>query len=83
MEVANETERIFGFRPTGEQLKAGLKPLEGNDIIVAARTGAGKSLIFAITAIAAELAGFSGVVMVICPLKALQLDQVSVSIDWR
>lgn len=75
--VAAETEHIFGFPPREEQLKAGIKPLEGNDVIIVARTGAGKSLIFAITAIAAALAGFEGVIIVICPLKSLQLDQVS------
>jgi superfamily II DNA helicase RecQ len=51
-----------------------LKILKGHDVIVVA--GAGKSLIFAMVAIAAALARFKGVVIVICPLKALQLDQV-------
>lgn len=42
-----------------------------------AGTGAGKSLVFSLIAIAAALTGFNGVVLVVCPLKALQLDQVS------
>jgi ATP-dependent helicase YprA (DUF1998 family) len=54
-----------------------LKILEGHDVIVLAGTGAGKSLMFAMVAIAAALVRFKGVVMVIYPLKALQLDQVS------
>jgi hypothetical protein len=35
--------------------------LEGHDVIEIAGTGAGKSLIFAVLAIAAELAGFEGI----------------------
>ena len=45
-------------------------------MITIAGTGAGKSLIFAMLAIAAELANFQGIVVVICPLKSLQKDQV-------
>ena len=52
------------------------KVLEGHDAIVIAGTGAGKSLIFAMLAVAAALTGFDGVVIVICPLKSLQKYQV-------
>lgn len=45
--------------------------------MVVAPTGAGKSLVFALLAIAAELTKSDALVLVICPLKALQLDQVS------
>ncbi|KAI1790168.1 P-loop containing nucleoside triphosphate hydrolase protein [Ganoderma leucocontextum] len=41
-----------------------------------AGTGAGKSMVFALLAIAAELSGADGLVIVVCPLKALQLDQI-------
>ena len=57
-----------------------IKSAEGFDTFGIARTGFGKSLVFALLAIAAELAGFKGTVMVICPLKALEIDQVSTSI---
>src|ERR1700676_4740055 len=70
------TERLFRYTPRQWQVKVALKILEGHDVIVVAGTGAGKSLIFAMVAIAAALASFKGVVVVICPLKALQLDQV-------
>ncbi|KIP01916.1 hypothetical protein PHLGIDRAFT_20572 [Phlebiopsis gigantea 11061_1 CR5-6] len=58
------------------QLRAAIKLLEGFDIFVVAATGAGKSLIFALVALAATLLGLKRIVIVICPLKALQMDQV-------
>jgi hypothetical protein len=51
-------------------------PLENRDSIVVARTGIGKSKIFAITAIAARLSGLKGPVIVVAPLKALEEDLV-------
>ena len=77
------TEQIFGYSPRGWQTKVAEKVLEGHDSIVIAGTGAGKSLVFAMLAIAAELAGFEGVVIVICPLKSLQKDQVRFFKIWR
>ena len=70
------TKQIFGYLPRSWQTKVTEKVLEGHDVIAIAGTGAGKSLIFAMLAIAAELAGFEGIVVVICPLKSLQKDQV-------
>lgn len=71
------TRQIFGYLPRTWQTKVTEKVLEGHDVILIAGTGAGKSLIFAMLAIAAELAGFEGsIVVVICPLKSLQKDQV-------
>ena len=70
------TKQIFGYSPKGWQIKVAEKVLEGNDAIVIAGTGAGKSLVFAMLAVAAELAEFDGMVIVICPLKSLQKDQV-------
>ena len=70
-------QQIFGYEPRSWQLKLAEKVLEGNDAIGLVGTGAGKSLVFAILAVAAELAEFQGLVLVICPLKSLQNDQVS------
>ena len=57
-----------------------LKCAEGYDTFGIAGTGYGKSLVFALLAIAVALAGSKGIVMVICPLKSLQIDQVCVLI---
>jgi superfamily II DNA helicase RecQ len=70
------TSQIFGYEPRDWQVKITEKVLEGYDAIGLAGTGAGKSLVFAMLAIATELAGFKGLVIVICPLKSLQKDQV-------
>jgi ATP-dependent helicase YprA (DUF1998 family) len=69
------TKQIFGYLPRSWQTKVTEKVLEGHDVITIAGTGAGESLIFAMLAIAAELADFEGIVFVICPLKSLQKDQ--------
>ena len=74
--LEDSTKQIFGYLPRSWQTKVTEKVLEGHDVIAIAGTGAGKSLIFAMLAIAAELAGFEGIVVVICPLKSLQKDQV-------
>ena len=71
------TSQIFRYKPQDWQVKITEKVLEGHDAIGLAGTGAGKSLVFAMLAIATELAGFNGLVIVICPLKSLQKDQVS------
>ncbi|KAF8810423.1 hypothetical protein BYT27DRAFT_7030991, partial [Phlegmacium glaucopus] len=59
------------------QVKLAEKVLGGHNAIGLVGTGAGKSLVFTMLAIATELAGFSGIMIVICPLKSLQKDQVS------
>ena len=71
------TEQIFGYPLRAWQIQVTEKVLEGHDAIAIAGTGAGKSLIFGMLAIAAEVVGFEGIVIVICPLKSLQKDQVS------
>jgi ATP-dependent helicase YprA (DUF1998 family) len=70
------TKQIFGYLPRSWQTKVTEKVLEGHDVITIAGTGARKSLIFAMLAIAEELTDFEGIVFVICPLKSLQKDQV-------
>jgi len=49
---------------------------EGYDTFGIAGTGYGKTMAFRLLAVAAEIAKFRGVVIVICLLKALQKDQV-------
>ena len=73
-ELVNATEKIFGYKPRQWQIDATIKILEGHNTFVLAPTGAGKSLMFVMLAIAAELTKSQGLVIVICPLKALQLD---------
>lgn len=74
--LVQATTEVFGYSPRGWQLRVVLRLLEGHDVIVIAGTGAGKSLIFGMLAIASALLDFDGVVLVVCPLKALQMDQV-------
>ncbi|KAI0739880.1 hypothetical protein C8Q80DRAFT_1072426, partial [Daedaleopsis nitida] len=73
--LVQATTAVFGYSPREWQLRVVLKLLEGHDVIAIAGTGAGKSLIFGMLALASALLDFNGVVLVICPLKALQLDQ--------
>jgi superfamily II DNA helicase RecQ len=76
-DVALAVQNQTGKMPRDWQMEAGLKPMKGEDVFVVARTGAGKSLIFMVTAMAARLAGLDGCLIVVSPLKTLQNDQVS------
>lgn len=80
-------KQIFGYEPRSWQLKLAEKVLEGHDAIGLAGTGAGKSLVFAILAVAAEMAEFQGLVLVICPLKSpfsrLEDSMASIPSDFR
>nr|VWO95074.1 ATP-dependent RNA helicase mak5 (EC [Ganoderma boninense] len=75
-EIKAATKQIFGYEPRAWQLQTMEKILEGYDVMTVAGTGAGKSLVFALIVIAAALAKVRGLVLVVCPLKALQNDQV-------
>jgi superfamily II DNA helicase RecQ len=75
-DIISVAKQIFGYEPHPWQLKMFIKCAEGFDTFCIAGTGFGKSLVFALLAIAAELAGFNGIVIVVCPLKALEIDQV-------
>lgn len=77
IELAEAAQDIFGYTPRRWQLRAAIAILEGRDTMVVAGTGSGKSLVFALVAIAAGLVRSRGLVVVICPLKVLQLDQVA------
>ena len=76
-EIISVARQIFGYEPHPWQLRMFVKCAEGCDTFCIAGTGFGKSLVFALLAIAAELAGSKGTVVVVCPLKALEIDQVS------
>ena len=76
--LKEEMKDRFGYYPHDWQMRAAFKVLEGNDGIVIAGTGKGKTLIFALIAIAAELSGSGGHYIIISPLKALEGDQVSI-----
>ena len=75
--LKKETKRRFGYEPHEWQLRAALKVLEGNDGVVVAGTGKGKTIIFALLGLAVELSKTEGHYIVISPLKALEGDQVS------
>ncbi|KAI0742046.1 hypothetical protein C8Q80DRAFT_1061251, partial [Daedaleopsis nitida] len=73
--IIEATKEIFGYAPRSWQLQTAMKILEGHNVMTVAGTGAGKSLVFALVAIAAALADFDGLITMISPLKALQNDQ--------
>lgn len=69
-------QQQFGVEPRAYQLRAGLMPLNNEDSMLIAGTGAGKSMVFTVTAAVGLLTRKKGIVFVITPLKALELDQV-------
>ena len=66
----------FGYEPHEWQLQAAVKVLEGNDGIVVAGTGKGKTMVFAILGLAVKLSETKGYYVIVSPLKALEGDQV-------
>jgi ATP-dependent helicase YprA (DUF1998 family) len=79
-ELREETKVRFGYYPHDWQLQAAVEVLEGNDGMVVAGTGKGKTIIFALLGLAAELSKTNGHYIIVSPLKALEGDQVSVSL---
>jgi ATP-dependent helicase YprA (DUF1998 family) len=71
-----ETKRRFGYKPHDWQLEAALKVLEGNDGVVVAGTGKGKTMVFALLGLAVQLSKTKGYYIIVSPLKALECDQV-------
>ena len=71
-----EVKERFGYEPHEWQLQAALKLLEGNDGVVIAGTGKGKTVVFALLGLAAKLSNTEGHYIIISPLKALEGDQV-------
>ena len=81
--MREETNKRFGYYPHDWQMQAAVKVLEGNDGIVIAGTGKGKTVIFALLGLAAELSKSNGHFIVISPLKALEGDQVCAELPPR
>lgn len=81
--LRDEIKNRFGYYPHDWQLRAALKVLEGNDGIVVAGTGKGKTIVFALVGLAAELSGSDGHFIVVSPLKALEGDQVRINVLWQ
>ena len=78
--LKDETKKRFGYYPCDWQMQAALKALEGNDGMVVAGTGKGKTIVFALLGLAAEISGSEGHYIVISPLKALEGDQVCIGV---
>jgi ATP-dependent helicase YprA (DUF1998 family) len=78
--LKEEMKGQFGYYPHDWQLRAAVKVLEGNDGIVVAGTGKGKTVVFALLALAAELSGSKGHYIIVSPLKALEGDQVCTAV---
>ena len=76
--MREETEKRFGYHPHDWQLQGAVKVLEGNDGMVITGTGKGKTIIFALLGIVAELSKTNGHFVIVSPLKSLEGDQVSV-----
>ena len=76
--LREEMKERFGYYPHDWQMQAAVKVLEGSDGMVIAGTGKGKTIIFALLGLAAELSGSEGHYIVISPLKALEGDQVGI-----
>jgi superfamily II DNA helicase RecQ len=71
--VSEQLRRIFGFEPSQDQLRAiSWLIFEKRDLILIARTGFGKSLVFQAVAL---LRG--GVTLIITPLLAIEEEQVA------
>ncbi|KAF5374595.1 hypothetical protein D9615_008912 [Tricholomella constricta] len=75
-DIVNASQELYGFTPREWQIKIFTKAAEGFDTFGIAGTGSGKSLVFVLLALAAEMADCNGLVIVISPLKSLQKDQV-------
>ena len=74
--LKQEAKCQFGYEPHEWQLQSALKVLEGNDGIVVAGTGKGKTMVFALLGLAVKLSKTKGYYIIVSPLKALEGDQV-------
>ena len=58
--LKEETKKCLGYYPCNWQMQATLKAFEGNDGIVITGTGKGKTIVFALLGLTAELLGSDG-----------------------
>jgi len=82
-ELIEAAKGSFGYKPHQWQLEAAIKVLEGNDGIVIAGTGKGKTMVFALLGLAVKLSGTKGYYIIVSPLKALEGDQVRLAFVAR
>jgi superfamily II DNA or RNA helicase len=80
-QVAEAILAQFEQVPRDWQLEAGLQMLRDEDLMLVARTAAGKSMVFKVAAMAARLAGLHGCVIMICPLKEVEKDHAMKSLE--
>ena len=78
--LREEMKERFGYYPHDWQVQAALKVLEGNNGIVVAGTGKGKTIIFALLGLAAELSGSDRHYIIVSPLKTLEGNQVCIGV---
>ena len=81
--LKEEAKQSFGYEPHSWQLEAAVKVLEGNDGVVIAGTGKGKTMVFALLGLAVKLSKTKGYYIIVSPLKALECDQVRLCSVWR
>jgi len=67
------SERILGRKPFEWQLDAAAALLRGEDLVLDVGTGSGKTLVFALPLLLSD----TDVIIVVSPLSALMIDQVS------
>ena len=79
--LKEEVKQRFGYEPHKWQLQAALKVLEGNDGVVIAGTGKGKTMVFALLGLAVQLSRTKGYYVIVSPLKALEGDQARLVFD--
>jgi superfamily II DNA helicase RecQ len=72
----------LGYRPRPFQVEAARAVCAGQDTVVIAYTGAGKSLIFKAIGLASPHRP-NGMVIIITPLKALQVEQAEKCVQFH
>lgn len=74
--LVEKVQALYGYRPRPFQLAATESICAGKDTVVIAPTGSGKSLLFRAVQLGTPERK-NGMVIVVTPLKALQVEQAS------